>query len=104
MVFAGRLDLDVVANGMGNDIEASGVANADVLASLQAEIAQMRIEMQAQLASQQDIIGGVREENQLLFAAALRKPHRARRRPSVRGEAPAVRIQEPPLSPRAPGK
>jgi len=52
---------------MGNDIEASGVANADVLASLQAEIAQMRIEMQAQLASQQEIIAGLREENQLLL-------------------------------------
>jgi transposase len=38
-----------------------------VLASLQAEIAQMRIEMQAQLARQQEIIAGLREENQLLL-------------------------------------
>ena len=44
---------------MSNDLEASGMANADVLAALQAENAQMRIEMQAQLAAQQEIIAGL---------------------------------------------
>jgi len=52
---------------MGNDIEASGMANADVLASLQAENAQLRLEMQSQLARQQEVIAALREENQLLL-------------------------------------
>ena len=38
-----------------------------MLAMLQAEIAQLRVEMQAQLASQQEIIAGLREENQMLL-------------------------------------
>ena len=57
---------------MGNDLEASSIANADVLASLQAEIAQMRLEIQAQLASQQETIAGLREENQLLLRRLYR--------------------------------
>lgn len=52
---------------MGNEIHAGGTASTDVLAALQAEIAQMRMEMQAQLAAQQEVIAGLREENQLLL-------------------------------------
>ena len=52
---------------MDNKPQAKATDGVDLLAALQAEIAQMRIEMQAQLASQQETIASLREENQLLL-------------------------------------
>ncbi len=52
---------------MDNEPQAKATDTADLLAALQAEIAQMRIETQAQLASQQETIANLREENQLLL-------------------------------------
>ena len=52
---------------MDNETQASSSSSADLLASLQAENAQLRMEMQAQLASQQETIAQLREEIQLLL-------------------------------------
>jgi len=52
---------------MSDETQESNATGADLLASLQAENAQLRMEMQAQLASQQETISALREENQLLL-------------------------------------
>lgn len=52
---------------MGNETQESGRESAELLALLQAEIAQLRAEMQAQMARQQETIAALREENQLLL-------------------------------------
>lgn len=52
---------------MSNETQVNSTQGADLLASLQAEIMQLRMEMQAQLASQQETIAALREENQLLL-------------------------------------
>lgn len=52
---------------MGKETQEAGSESADLLASLQAENAQLRAEMQAQMARQQETIAALREENQLLL-------------------------------------
>ena len=52
---------------MSKETQASSTTSADVLASLQAENAQLRMEIQAQLTSLQATIAALREENQLLL-------------------------------------
>ena len=52
---------------MANETQQSSRENADLLASLQTEITQLRVEMQVQLARNQETIAALREENQLLL-------------------------------------
>lgn len=52
---------------MSHEAQPASSESAGLLASLQAEIAQLRVELQAQRASHQETVAALREENQLLL-------------------------------------